>query len=158
MMAWRPRCFAMMAGIQAVIRQQMVRDASQCSFLRTTQTSRLVASGQSTGLPPAGGRYFADTWVLDLEQLEWAPVDAGAKAAAPPPSSTPTSPPPAPMPPMPPTAGHAMVAWGGNVLSIGGHTKVQSITSLAVPPRTRDGVASNVGIATAFDLDSSGAA
>jgi hypothetical protein len=25
---------------------------------------------------------------------------------------------------MPPTAGHAMVTWGGNVLSIGGHTKV----------------------------------
>ncbi len=83
----------------------------------------------------AGGRYFADTWVLDLEKLEWAPVDAGsgaAKSAAPPPppSSTPDSPPPAPMPPMPPTAGHAMVAWRGNVLSIGGHTKARCLRPL----------------------------
>ena len=63
--------------------------------------------------------------MLDLEKLEWLPADTGAKSAAPmPPSSEPVSPPPAPMPPMPPTAGHALVTWGGNVLSIGGHTKV----------------------------------
>lgn len=72
---------------------------------------------------------MADTWILDLEKLAWqAAATGGAAAAPPPPSSEPTSPPPPlPPPPMPPTAGHVLVPWGGNVLSIGGHTKVRTL-------------------------------
>ena len=83
------------------------------------------------GCSAAGGRYLNDTWSLNLEDLTWTQITAPRKG----PSSLPPStnggavvgeeaevPPPPPQ--LPPIAGHAAVTWNGNVLCVGGHTKV----------------------------------
>jgi hypothetical protein len=67
-----------------------------------------------------GGRYLADTWALNLENLSWNCVLTGKGEAA----ATTTVP--------PPVAGHATVAWNGNVVCIGGHTKSKDETEMPV--------------------------
>ena len=77
----------------------------------------------------AGGRYLGDVWVLDLDTLTWTPANDclnSQSSASPPPSSDPATTPPPPPPPFPSTAGHVLLPWEGNILSIGGHTKVQA--------------------------------
>lgn len=81
-----------------------------------------------------GGRYLADTWALNLENLSWTCISSGKVAAA---SvdvdGTALLDPPA----LAPLAGHAAVAWNGNVVSIGGHTKAKNAT-LELPLRLLD--------------------
>jgi len=59
----------------------------------------------------AGGRYLADLWQLDLDNLEWSCTTAafgagGDEAAA-----------------MPPCAGMVVLPHRGRILVVGGHTK-----------------------------------
>ena len=99
-----------------------------------------------------GGRYLSDTWALNLENLTWRCVVAGklfstgtAKSssslatqqitteiddAAAETETTPLV--VASSQGMPPVAGHAAVAWNGNVVSIGGHTKEKTAVELPV--------------------------
>ncbi|DBA75236.1 hypothetical protein WJX77_011618 [Trebouxia sp. C0004] len=88
-----------------------------------------------------GGRYLNDVWVLSLDNLTWQLVTTSAKPLPPigggtfdeiePVVSTPllghkedssklssTS-------ALPPSAGHVLLAWGSNLLCIGGHTKAK---------------------------------
>lgn len=77
----------------------------------------------------AGGRYLNDAWALNLENLTWSQVTNPKRQ----PSSLPPStngdggeaevPPPPPQ--LPPIAGLAAVTWNGNVICIGGHTRVR---------------------------------
>jgi len=82
-----------------------------------------------------GGRYLADTWALNLENLSWKCISTGKLTAAAPSdqegeqlmnSSR----------PLPPVAGHTAVPWNGNVVCIGGHTK--SKDEVKMPVRVLD--------------------
>lgn len=76
----------------------------------------------------AGGRYLGDVWALELATLMWRPV-SGVKSAPPTPQPPPREgdalPPPPPAGGLPPCAGHALVAWGTQLLCLGGHTKAR---------------------------------
>ncbi len=76
----------------------------------------------------AGGRYLNDAWSLNFEDLTWTQITNPRKLGSLPPSTNGSSeadvPPPPPQ--LPPIAGHAAVTWNGNVLCIGGHTKVRT--------------------------------
>jgi len=75
-----------------------------------------------------GGRYLNDTWALNLENLTWKCIvglskDAMAQQQQQEPSQADAAP---LLPPgLPGLAGHAAVAWNGNVLSIGGHCRAK---------------------------------
>lgn len=88
-----------------------------------------------------GGRYLNDVWVLSLETLSWQLVTTSAKPLPPvgggsfdeivPVVTTPLlgfaedSSKPSSTCALPPSAGHVLVAWGSNLLCIGGHTKAK---------------------------------
>ncbi len=96
-------------------------------------------------LGPAGGRYLNDVWQLDLDTLAWSNLQVSGKdlpasqqALS---ASSPQQPPPAPRSgagtevelataALPPSAGHVLVAWGSNLLSVGGHTKAGTYSQL----------------------------
>ncbi|KAK9821109.1 hypothetical protein WJX81_006949 [Elliptochloris bilobata] len=74
-----------------------------------------------------GGRYLGDVWALELATLTWRPV-SGVKSAPPTPQPPPQEGAALPPPPpggLPPCAGHALVAWGTQLLCLGGHTKAK---------------------------------
>ena len=93
----------------------------------------------------AGGRYLNDVWQLDLDSLAWSNLQVSGKdlpasqqALS---ASSPQPPPPAPLSgagaavevataALPPSAGHVLVAWGSNLLSVGGHTKAGTYSQL----------------------------
>lgn len=86
-----------------------------------------------------GGRYLADTWALNLENLTWRCVSAGKSPALK--SSVAEAAEKGGdveerialvAPVFSPVAGHAAVQWNGNVVSIGGHTKVKDASELPV--------------------------
>ena len=93
----------------------------------------------------AGGRYLNDVWVLSLDNLTWQLVTTSAKPLPPvgggifdeiesevstpllghkEDSSKPSS------SALPPSAGHVLLAWGSNLLCIGGHTKAGTYSHL----------------------------
>ena len=92
-----------------------------------------------------GGRYLADTWALNLENLIWRCVYTGKSPAAQKITQS-TDAEIAPggdteaeektalvaQPVFSPVAGHAAVHWNGNVLSIGGHSKAKNAIELPV--------------------------
>ncbi|KAL0045620.1 hypothetical protein WJX82_011651 [Trebouxia sp. C0006] len=92
-----------------------------------------------------GGRYLNDVWVLSLDNLTWQLVTTSAKPLPPvgggtfdeiesevstpllghkEDSSKPSS------SALPPSAGHVLLAWGSNLLCIGGHTKAGTYSHL----------------------------
>ncbi|KAL0028321.1 hypothetical protein WJX79_010343 [Trebouxia sp. C0005] len=88
-----------------------------------------------------GGRYLNDVWVLNLDNLTWQLVTTSAKPLPPvgggsfdeiePVVSTPLlghkedSSKPSSTSALPPSAGHVLLAWGSNLVCIGGHTKAK---------------------------------
>ena len=92
-----------------------------------------------------GGRYLNDVWQLDLDTLAWSNLQVSGKdlpasqqALS---ASSPQHPPPKPQSgagaevevataALPPSAGHVLVAWGSNLLSVGGHTKAGTYSQL----------------------------
>ncbi|KAG7671615.1 putative Acyl-CoA-binding domain-containing protein 5 [Nannochloris sp. 'desiccata'] len=77
-----------------------------------------------------GGRYLADTWALNLENLSWNCISTGkltGAATLDQEGGQLTSP-----LPLPPVAGHATVPWNGNVVCIGGHTKAKDEVEMPV--------------------------
>ncbi len=94
----------------------------------------------------AGGRYLNDVWVLSLDNLTWQLVATSAKPLPPvgggtfdeiePVVSTPLlgykedSSKPSSTSALPPSAGHVLLAWGSNLLCIGGHTKAGTYSHL----------------------------
>jgi hypothetical protein len=60
------------------------------------------------------GRYIADTWCLDLENLSWSMVCAPSSSSG-----------GAYM--IPPSAGHAAVAHNGSILLVGGHERLERV-------------------------------
>ena len=94
----------------------------------------------------AGGRYLNDVWVLSLDNLTWQLVTTSAKPLPPvgggtfdeiePVVSTPLlghkedSSKPSSTSALPPSAGHVLLAWGSNLLCIGGHTKAGTYSHL----------------------------
>ncbi len=81
-----------------------------------------------------GGRYLADTWALNLENLSWSCISTGKSpasataAGAQEGESTALMAPPS----LPPVAGHASVPWNANVVCIGGHTKSKDEVEMPV--------------------------
>lgn len=83
------------------------------------------------------GRYLADSWALNLENLTWtcvaaagkARAGAGAGAGEAAGGAAPGAPPGLPPPGLPPVAGHAAVGWNGNVVALGGHTQSKDLTA-----------------------------
>jgi acyl-CoA-binding protein/N-acetylneuraminic acid mutarotase len=59
------------------------------------------------------GRYMSDTWMLDLESLSWSVVCSSSES----PDSC----------AIPPSAGHAAVAYNGSILLIGGHERLERV-------------------------------
>ncbi len=96
--------------------------------------------------PTAGGRYLNDVWVLSLDNLTWQLVTTSAKPLPPVGGgtfdeieavvSTPLlghkedSSKPSSTSALPPSAGHVLLAWGSNLLCIGGHTKAGTYSHL----------------------------
>ena len=96
-------------------------------------------------LRSAGGRYLNDVWQLDLDSLAWSNLQVSGKdlpasqqAVS---ATSPQHPPPPPQggagaevevatAALPPSAGHVLVAWGSNLLSVGGHTKAGTYSQL----------------------------
>ncbi len=94
----------------------------------------------------AGGRYLNDVWVLNLDTLTWQLVTTTAKPLPPvgggsfdeivPVVTSPLlgfkedSTKPGSTAALPPSAGHVLVAWGSNLLCIGGHTKAGTYSHL----------------------------
>ena len=94
----------------------------------------------------AGGRYLSDVWVLSLDTLTWQLVPTSARPLPPVGGGTFDEIVPAVTAPLlgyrddsgkpgstaalPPSAGHALVAWETNLLCIGGHTKAGTYTHL----------------------------
>ena len=69
-------------------------------------------------------------WALELGTLTWRPV-SGVKSAPPTPQPQPPPEEGAALPPpppsgLPPCAGHAVVAWGTQLLCLGGHSKARA--------------------------------
>lgn len=88
--------------------------------------NRMIVAGGNYG-----GRYLNDAWALNLEDLTWAQLSGPrANAGA-----------------LPPLAGHASVAWGGQVLVVGGHTKAKD----AVPELPVRALDPSTGAWTAFE-------
>jgi len=86
-----------------------------------------AGAGADGGRARAGGRYLGDVWALELATLTWRPV-SGVKSAPPTPQPPPREGDALPPPPpggLPPCAGHALVAWGTQLLCLGGHTKAR---------------------------------
>jgi len=77
-----------------------------------------------------GGRYLADTWALNLENLSWKCISTGKITGAA--SSDQEGGQLLSSWPIPPIAGHATVPWNGNVVCIGGHTKSKDEMELPV--------------------------
>lgn len=107
-------------------------------------SSLLLSSSRDSA--SAGGRYLNDVWVLNLDSLTWQFVTTSAKPLPPIGGGRFDEIEPAVIEPLlghhkddsrpgstaalPPSAGHALVVWGSNLLCIGGHTKAGTYSHL----------------------------